>query len=620
MDSGTINPAALNNAPGRRRLTRNHTVLISSPASTISPDLLSQPSPRGTKRNRSPEDLGGNTGGQAANDGKSVKRTKSMNLIPQSPSRTGTMSLAAQSPSVQTPRARADTLPHQGSSLTSPKQVTPGSATKPTMVKALPTVRDHTTDQLGPEGDEYIPREIDPDGEAKVSAHGYPLDNRKYRCRTFQVPNRGEKLFMLATECARILGYRDSYLLFNKNRSLYKIIANQTEKDNLIQQEILPYSYRSRQIAIVTARSMFRQFGARLIENGRKVRDDYWEAKARKQGFTEEDAAGEKRPGAAKAREQQAAREANNNAYAQLGQSEIIYNTNGLDIPPPGLQASSLAPLPMIHIPGDELRSSTYGIIRPRQEITGPPYQDRTQASSAAEMKMQVTQAAEYNKQLGAQRHHREQYLDNYWKRPHEQPVTQSTQVEADPGTVAPQHLQSPQAVAGSGQARYSQDPTPQANPQMMPQTYNAYPGSASSMSPVQTMRPPSQLHQGSPSMSMNPGQQHRQTPSYGGYPQGQMWPQAQPSPLSQAHSLPQYQQHQQPGQMPPPQLPGQNAMAYGQMGGMQNSAYNQMNRNMYQPSPSPQQYNMQSSGAPQSGMQGWTTPGNMQQYGQGFQ
>ena len=35
---------------------------------------------------------------------------------------------------------------------------------------------------------------------------------------------------MLATECARVLGYRDSYLLFNKNRSLYKIIANQQEK------------------------------------------------------------------------------------------------------------------------------------------------------------------------------------------------------------------------------------------------------------------------------------------------------------------------------------------------------------------------------------------------------
>ncbi|MBE7181995.1 MAG: hypothetical protein INR71_12460, partial [Terriglobus roseus] len=177
---------------------------------------------------------------------------------------------------MQTPQPKSQSLPQASPSQTSPQRSTPGSAPKPAVIKALPTVRDHTTDQLGPEGDEYLPREIDPDGETKVSKDGYPLDGRKYKCKTFQVPNRGEKLFMLATECARVLGYRDSYLLFNKNRSLFKIIANQAEKDNLIQQDILPYSYRSRQIAIVTARSMFRQFGSRLIEGGRRVRDDYW--------------------------------------------------------------------------------------------------------------------------------------------------------------------------------------------------------------------------------------------------------------------------------------------------------------------------------------------------------
>jgi hypothetical protein len=178
---------------------------------------------------------------------------------------------------------------------------------KPMVIKALPTVRDHTSDELNAEGDEYIPRDIDDAGEKKVTATGHPLDGREYRCRTFFVLNRKDKLFMLGTECARVLGYRDSYLLFNKNRSLYKIIATQAEKDDLVHQEILPYSYRSRQIAFVTARSMFRQFGSRLISNGRRVRDDYWESKARKQGFTEEDAAGEKRPGAAKAREAAAA-------------------------------------------------------------------------------------------------------------------------------------------------------------------------------------------------------------------------------------------------------------------------------------------------------------------------
>ena len=102
------------------------------------------------------------------------------------------------------------------------------------------------------------------------------------------------------------LRYRDTYRLFNKNRSLYKIITTQLEKDDLIDQEILPYSDRSLQIAIVTAKSMFRHFGSRIIVNGRRVKDDYWEAEARKQGFTEEDLAGKKRLRATKAREAQA--------------------------------------------------------------------------------------------------------------------------------------------------------------------------------------------------------------------------------------------------------------------------------------------------------------------------
>jgi len=529
---------------------------------------------------------------------------------------------------VQTPQIKTQALPQASPTQISPQRSTPGSATKPAVVKALPTVRDHTTDQLGPEGDEYIPREIDPDGETKVSKDGYPLDNRKHRCRTFQVPNRGEKLFMLATECARVLGYRDSYLLFNKNRSLYKIIANQQEKDNLIHQEILPYSYRSRQIAIVTARSMFRQFGSRLIENGRRVRDDYWEAKARKQGFTEEDLAGEKRPGAAKAREAAAA-EASHNTLT-MPQGEIIYsNGPGMDGQPPGLLPPSHAPLPMISLPSEELRQgSAYGaIIRPRQEINGPPYQDRTQSSNPNEILGQASQATEYNKQLGQTRNHRAKYLDDYWRRPHEQPATQAEQGATDVTTVAPQHLQSPQAVGGMSLSRAPPEQIPHPASQMIPQAYSGYHNQQNPMvSPVQSMNrsiPPGQLHQTSP--SMNIGSAHRATPSYS-YGANQLWqaPQPQPSPLAQAHSM-QYgqpQQHHSP--MPPPQMPQQPSMTYGQMPQIGNAAYG-MNRNMYQPSASPQRFNIAqlSSAGQQPGMQGWSTPGgagNMPQDWQRYQ
>lgn len=304
-----------------------------------------------------------------------------------------------------------------------PEKTTP---TKATLIKALPTVRDHTTDQLNEQGDEYIPKEFDEAGEKKVDAMGYPQGGREYKCRTFRVALRGSKLFMLATECARVLGYRDSYLLFNKNRSLHKIIATQIEKDDLIQQDVLPYSYRSRQIAIVSAKSMFRQFGSRVIVNGRRVRDDYWESKARKQGFTEDDLAGEKRPGATRARDAAAAEAATAaSLLPALAHGDVIYS-NALEgmpqVPVEAPSAVSLAPLPVIHMTTtDDPRLREYNSMpRARQEVTGQAFQDRTQPSSAADILNQASHTADFNKILTSQRGYRQKGLDEFYAKPRE--------------------------------------------------------------------------------------------------------------------------------------------------------------------------------------------------------
>jgi hypothetical protein len=276
-------------------------------------------------------------------------------------------------------------------------------------INALPSIRDHTTDQLGPDGDEYILREWDQAGEQKLTSTGQLLSGPEYRCRTFFVPNRGDKLFMLATEYAQVLGYRDSYLLFNKNRSLYKIIATQAEKEDLIHKEILPFAYRSRQIAIVTAKSMFRQFGSRVIVNGRRVHDDYWEAKAREQGFMDDDLAGKKRPGAAKAKDAALA-EANANATEPteaaspiVKREPLSHNSNssmsGRDWPfqansnstsspldeayplysqPGASQPMVVRNLPALGCPGDIIYSSSPGHFGnpPPQSETPPPEQN----------------------------------------------------------------------------------------------------------------------------------------------------------------------------------------------------------------------------------------------------
>ena len=522
---------------------------------------------------------------------------------------------------VQTPQMQSRPLPQQTAG--SPPLASPPDKTTPnkTLVKALPTVRDHTSDQLNDEGDEYIAKEFDDAGETKVDAMGYLQGTREYKCRTFRVPNRGTKLFMLATECARVLNYRDSYLLFNKNRSLHKIIASQIEKDDLIQQDILPYSYRSRQIAIVSARSMFRQFGSRVIVNGRRVRDDYWESKARKQGFTEEDLAGEKRPGTAKTRDGTATETTTSSILPALPHNDVIFSAT-IEPLPPGLSldvtdsSPSLSQLPLVHMTTtDDPRLRDYNNMgRARQELTGPAYQDRTQSTSAAELLNQASHAADFNKSLGAQRSFRQKGLDEFYTKPRETPETEPQSTTAlDSGlsvsqpiqaahmppagmaNPAHQHVLPHQAMVG-GQA-FAQQPHQQAIGQ----------------SPMRGIPPgmqPNLMHQRSnPSMAAGVAQ-----PPYGYTPQQQqMWgqppPQPQPSPMAsagpQGMGMPQYGQ-QMPGA--PQQAP--SPLHHGQP--------QQSPRNQHRPQVPPQMQQfaqMQHPQAQQQAMGGMGFPGGAAGY-----
>jgi hypothetical protein len=668
--SGTINPQALNS-----------TGLVGPP-----PQQVAQQPSRGLKRSRSPDNSYGDAQhGDLDDDNKPRKRGRP----PKAPKFAGSPNRPSQHPSippsqssgappVQTPQLHNTQIPQASPTQRSPPKTT---TTKPAVIKALPTVRDHTTDQLNPEGDEYIPREKDEAGEQKVTPLGTLLDGRQYKCRTFYVPHRGEKLFMLATECARVLGYRDSYLLFNKNRSLYKIIATQAEKDDLIHQEILPYSYRSRQIAIVTARSMFRQFGSRLIVNGRRVRDDYWEGKARKQGFTEEDAAGEKRPGAAKAREAAAAEaQAGAQAYAfapqgayngKLDQDYLATGTNLLQ-PFGGLNpAPGTVPISNIDSYGPrtttDMQTRDYSSVqRARQEMSGVPYQDMTRPTPAGEIINQAAQAAELNKQIKQQREHRREYLEAIWHKPRE-PSAQAQRPGTADSESAPQvtqAIQSPHVppsnpvptnqygmLAGTPQ-RPNQTMTPQPyRQQSIPQN----PMGHTPMAPQHTPLRPDQMHRRPPSMGLPPqgipqglpsggmmsNVAHGQTPGHG-YGQAHMWPQGQPqpSPLSQQHNIPpQYAQrppqqspHPQPSPMrASPQL--HHAQSSGSMHGTPVQQYQTMSpmdpayqqamgqQNPYQQSANPAQFmHHQSTGGQQPGMPGWAPGGQApQQQWQGY-
>lgn len=71
-----------------------------------------------------------------------------------------------------------------------------------------------------------------------------PVDVGRFKIKTFYLAHRLAKQFMLATECARVLGYEDSDALFRQNSSLFEIILSQEEKDELVNQKILHYSCR----------------------------------------------------------------------------------------------------------------------------------------------------------------------------------------------------------------------------------------------------------------------------------------------------------------------------------------------------------------------------------------
>ncbi|RMZ88270.1 hypothetical protein DV736_g4498, partial [Chaetothyriales sp. CBS 134916] len=127
----------------------------------------------------------------------------------------------------------------------------------------------------------------DAEGINKVDENGYLQHGREYRVRTFTILGRGKRLYMLSTEPARCIGFRDSYLFFQKHKHLYKILIDDDEKRDLIERDLMPNSYKGRQIGVVTARSVYREFGAKIVIGGKKVIDDYYAQAARDRRETE---------------------------------------------------------------------------------------------------------------------------------------------------------------------------------------------------------------------------------------------------------------------------------------------------------------------------------------------
>ncbi|KAI8080983.1 chromatin remodelling complex Rsc7/Swp82 subunit-domain-containing protein [Thamnidium elegans] len=118
--------------------------------------------------------------------------------------------------------------------------------------------------------------EYDESGETKVDKYGRLLGGREYRVPTFKLPTRDDTLFMFSKDPAALLGFRDSFVFLKKNPKLLKVHIDNVEKGYLVDSNLLRSTFRTREISVVTARSVFKQFGHRIVKRGRKGRDDYY--------------------------------------------------------------------------------------------------------------------------------------------------------------------------------------------------------------------------------------------------------------------------------------------------------------------------------------------------------
>ncbi|KAF9353232.1 PHD finger protein 10 [Mortierella sp. AD094] len=146
--------------------------------------------------------------------------------------------------------------------------------------------KDHTDqgeDEVQEEADkdlEEIEGEIEEAGEAKITKNGELLGGREYKCRSFKMPDRGDRIYMLSMDPARVLGFRDSYLFFLRNPHLVRVNTTVEERTWMIENGMLMANFKSKLIAVVTARSIFKMFGHRIIKKGRSKIDDYYESRA----------------------------------------------------------------------------------------------------------------------------------------------------------------------------------------------------------------------------------------------------------------------------------------------------------------------------------------------------
>lgn len=114
-------------------------------------------------------------------------------------------------------------------------------------------------------------------GNTKIDINGNVLGGREFKTNTFTVPTRNNGVkYMLAIDCARACGYRDSLYYFRRNPMMLKLNLTQAEKEYLIDLGKLHTNLRHRSVTMVTARSAFKQHGAKIVRSALSPLSSHW--------------------------------------------------------------------------------------------------------------------------------------------------------------------------------------------------------------------------------------------------------------------------------------------------------------------------------------------------------
>lgn len=118
-------------------------------------------------------------------------------------------------------------------------------------------------------------------GNTKVDAEGHLLGGRTYKLQTFTSKTRKNpnRVYALTIDAARACGYTDSLAFLRRCPQVVKLSCDPTEREMLIEIGRITGNLKHRMVTMVAIRNVYKLMGARVVQNGKWIDDDYDEEK-----------------------------------------------------------------------------------------------------------------------------------------------------------------------------------------------------------------------------------------------------------------------------------------------------------------------------------------------------